>query len=269
MVAAAKWPVGVCTWSLQMGITDVAKTLDELGVKHVHLAVGPAVEPNGEHYLSVVKEQEWTITSTMIDFPQEDYSTLDTIKQTGGIVPDQVWSSNRERFLQAAEVTAELGVPFLSMHAGFIEPEAPEAADKIRERIFALADSANSQDITLLLETGQESAMEMRQFLEKLDHPAIGINFDPANMILYDKGNPVEAVTTLAPWIKHVHIKDAVYTKKPGTWGTEVPWGEGKVNTQAFLQTLADINYSGALAVEREAGSQRIDDIRLALKRLK
>lgn len=268
MAAASKWPVGVCTWSLQMGITDVAGTLDELDVRHVHLAVGPAVEPEGDQYLAVVEEQDWTITCTMIDFPQEDYSTLETIKKTGGIVPDHFWPSNRERFLRAVEVTAALGVPFLSMHAGFIESEAPGAADQIRERIITLADAAAAQEVSLLLETGQETAHEMRQFLEELDHPSIGVNFDPANMILYDKGNPVEAVRTLAPWVKHVHVKDAVYTKKPGTWGTEVPWGEGEVNDQAFLRALADMKYSGALAIEREAGNQRVSDIRSALERL-
>lgn len=268
MATTGNWPVGVCTWSLQMGITDVAGTLDDLGVTHVHLAVGPAVEPEGGQYIAVVKEQAWTITATMIDFPQEDYSTLETIRKSGGVVPDQFWPANRERFLQAAEVTARLGVPFLSMHAGFIEPEAPVAADKIRERIVSLADASAAQGVTLLLETGQETAEEMRKFLEALDHPSLGVNLDPANMILYDKGNPVEAVHTLAPWNKHVHIKDALYTQKPGTWGTEVPWGEGEVDDQAFLRALKEINYSGALAIEREAGNQRVNDIRSAIERL-
>lgn len=268
MTTTGNWPVGVCTWSLQMGITDVADTLDDLGVTHVHLAVGPAVEPEGGQYLTVVGEQPWTITATMIDFPQEDYSTLDTIRKSGGVVPDQFWPANRERFLRAAEVTARLGVPFLSMHAGFIEPEAHEAADKVRERIVGLADASAAQEVMLLLETGQETAREMREFLEELEHPSLGVNFDPANMILYDKGNPVEAVHTLAPWIKHVHIKDARYTQQPGTWGSEVPWGEGEVDTQAFLRALKEIDYSGALAVEREAGNQRVTDIRSAIKRL-
>lgn len=83
--------------------------------------------------------------------------------------------------------------------------------------------------------------MELRRFLEELNHPALAVNFDPANMILYDKGNPIEALQTLSPWIKHVHIKDAIRTQTPGTWGPEVPWGSGQVGGEKFLKTLKKI----------------------------
>ncbi len=268
MVKVGNWPVGVCTWSLQMGIEEVVQALGELGVQHVHLAVGPAVEGGGDEYLDVVREQDWTITSTMIDFPQEDYSTLESIKRTGGIVPDQHWKSNRQRFVDAVGVTARLDVEYLSMHAGFLESTEPAYAKKVRERIQVLADAAADQGITLLLETGQETAEEMQEFLMEVDHPALGVNFDPANMILYGKGNPIDAVRTLASRIRHVHIKDAAYTVKPGTWGTEVPWGFGEVNPEAFLRALEEIGYDGALAIEREAGDDRMGDIRLALESL-
>ena len=87
-------------------------------------------------------------------------------------------------------------------------------------------------------------------------------------MILYGKGDPIAAVRTLGPWIKHVHIKDAVRTKQPGTWGTEVPWGEGEVGTEAFLKALKETGFAGVLAIEREAGDNRLGDIRLAAERL-
>jgi len=61
----------------------------------------------------------------------------------------------------------------------------------------------------------------------------VAVNFDPANMILYDKGDPIEAVRTLGPWIKHLHVKDATRTEQPGTWGAEVPWGTGQVGREA------------------------------------
>jgi len=87
-------------------------------------------------------------------------------------------------------------------------------------------------------------------------------------MILYDKGNPLEAVQTLAPWIKHVHIKDGIRTEVPGTWGQEVPWGDGQVGGDDFLKALRQIGYSGVLAIEREAGENRFEDIKLAAERL-
>ena len=101
-----------------------------------------------------------------------------------------------------------------------------------------------------------------------MDHPALWVNFDPANMILYDKGVPVEAIRVLAPWVRHVHIKDATRTEVPGTWGAEVPWGTGEVDGDAFLRTLEEIGFQGALAIEREAGDDRFGDIKMAAEKL-
>ncbi len=269
MIAHNEWPVGVCSWSLRSDIHDVIKTLDHLDIDHVHLSVGPAVEENGDEYLQIAKSHDWTITSTMIEFPQEDYSTLESIRKTGGVMPDDVWEENKERFLGAVEATAKLEVPYLSTHAGFLEHGNPEQMQKFKSRVQVLADACRDHDLMLLMETGQETADQLKEFLEEFDHPAIGVNFDPANMILYDEGDPVEAVKTLAPWIKHVHIKDALYTDTPGSWGAEVPWGDGQVGTQSFLNTLGDINYQGALAIEREAGEDRVGDIKVAIERLK
>jgi len=261
--------IGVCNWSLQAGIAEVAKTMKKLGLKHVHLAVGPALEDNGGRYLLAVKQQNWTISSTMIDFPQEDYSTLESIRTTGGIVPDEYWQTNHNRFIRAAEITAKMKVKYLSMHAGFIDHTQAGYRRRFYDRICCLADEAGERGVMLLMETGQETADELRHFLAELDHPAVGVNFDPANMILYDKGEPIEAVSTLAAWIKHVHIKDAVRTDRPGTWGTEVVWGDGQAGGGEFLNILKRINYDGVLAIEREAGQNRIADITTAVERLR
>ena len=81
--------------------------------------------------------------------------------------------------------------------------------------------------------------------------------------------NGLDALEVLAPWIKHVHIKDATATQVPGEWGAEVAWGNGDVDTAAFLAKLEEIGYTGALAIEREAGDSRMEDIQLAATRLK
>lgn len=262
------WPIGVCNWSLRTNVEGVADAMRQIGIDHVHLGVRPALEAKGKEFLAAVQRQKWTISATMIDFPQEDYSTLDSIKVTGGVGPDEYWEKNQELFLGAVDVTVSLGVKYLSMHAGFIDESDVAYAEKFYERIRCLADAAGENKIMLLLETGQETAEELRRFLEELDHPAVGVNFDPANMILYDKGNPIDAVKVLAPWVKHLHVKDATRTKKPGTWGAEVPWGNGEVQTEAFLKTLADVGFKGTLAIEREAGDNRFGDVKLAAERL-
>ena len=104
------------------------------------------------------------------------------------------------------------------------------------------------------------------KFLEKV--PGVFVNFDPANMILYGKGEPREAVKLLAPWIRQVHVKDALFTEKPGTWGTEVPWGDGAVGARAFIAELEKAGYKGNYVIEREGGNNRAAEIGLAAERL-
>jgi len=259
MKTCGTWPIGVCSWCIPGDVADQGAALRRLGVSHVHLAVGPAAEDPG--YLPAVRKQGWTVTSTMIGFPQEDYSTLERIRATGGIAPDEHWETNREIVVKAAATTAQLQVPYLSMHAGFIDHADPAYARTFCDRLRELADVAAGQGIMLLLETGQESARDLKTFLTALNHDAVGINFDPANMILYNKGEPVEALRMLAPWVRHVHVKDAVRPATAGAWGREVPWSTGDVGAKVFLDALRDIGYEGALAIEREGGASQLADI--------
>lgn len=253
----------ICTWSLKNDLDRVSSTLQATGLSSLHLDISAL-----DTFKDAIHRYGWTVNCTMVSFPQEDYSTLDTIRKTGGIIPDAAWPHNRELALDAIKATAAMQVPYLSTHAGFIDHTDAEAYSVFCERMRELADAAQAVGIMLLLETGQETAEELRDFLEQLNHPAVGVNFDPANMILYAKGDPIEAVRTLAPWIKHVHFKDALATKVQGEWGQEVPWGDGEVGVANFLKALEDIGYAGAGAIEREAGDQREEDILYAAKQL-
>jgi len=268
MLKCNDWPIAICSWSLGHEVDAVVEAMRKMDVGSVNLALGPALTENGKDYLAAIRRQDWTITATMIAFPTEDYSTLDTIKVTGGIGPDEHWEQNKSLALGAIDITAQLGVEYLLMHFGFIDHTKPDYARKFYDRTRLLADAAEKKGVKFLMETGQETAEELKHFLTEMDHPALRVNFDPANMILYAKGNPLQAVRVLAPWVRHVHAKDALKTKQPGTWGQEVPWGEGEVNTESFLKTLKEIGYRGALAIEREAGENRFGDIKLAAERL-
>jgi sugar phosphate isomerase/epimerase len=268
MRKCGSWPISVCSWSLRTGVDGVVATMRKMNVDHVHLALGPALEKDGAAYMDAVRRQSWKISATMIAFPGEDYSSLESIRKTGGIAPDASWPENRRLVTGAIEIAAELGVRYLSLHLGFIDHADPDYVQKFYDRTRLLADAAAARDVQLLLETGQETADELCHFMKMMNHPALAINFDPANMILYDKGDPLGAVRILAPWIRHVHAKDARRTRTPGTWGEEVPWGDGEVNVDAFLRRLKDIDYDGALAIEREMGDNREGDIGLAVDRL-
>jgi len=268
MQKCGKWPVSVCSWSFRKTIDEVGSVMTALGLEHINLAIAPALAPDGEAYLEAVKRQNWIVTAGMMNFDYEDYSTLDTIKVTGGIAPDAHWPASGESFAKAAKITAELGSKYIMMHVGFLDHTDHSYSKKFYDRVRYLGDRAGEAGVSLLMETGQETAEELQRFVETLNHPNVLLNFDPANLILYNKDEPLSALRRLAPWIRHIHIKDAVRTSVPGTWGSEVVWGEGQVNAFAFLNTLAETGYEGAVAVEREAGDQRVKDIATAVRRL-
>lgn len=268
MIKCNDWPIGVCTWSLGNDFDKLSLLRQQTQLSHIHFAVSPVLGDGGESLIKQIGEQGWGITATMIDFPQEDYSSLESIKATGGIVPDQYWDQNQKRVFDAIDITTQLDVKYLSLHFGFFDLTEPNSTTKLTDRCKTLADKAAEKNVQLLMETGQETAAELRRFLEELNHPALAVNFDPANMILYDKGDPIEAVKILAAWIKHIHIKDALRTETPGTWGLEVPWDSGQVGGAEFLKALQQMNFEGALAIEREAGDDRLGDIKTAVEAL-
>ena len=270
--------LGVCSWSLGVPLDEVAVQMRQLGIKKVHLALAPFLAADERHGGSEgaaawqrVKDRvasgEWIVTATMISFRGEDYSTLETIKKTGGIVPDANWEFNRSLVVKGAALTKELGAKYLSCHAGFLDVNDPVAYGKYRSRVQELADICTKEGVELILETGQETAEHLAAFLKTVKN--VGVNLDPANMILYAKGDPVEAVKTLAPWIRHVHLKDANLTKNPGTWGEEVQLGDGQIGLYDFLKALKSNWYRGDFAIEREAGSTRFADIQLAARRFR
>ena len=269
--------LGVCSWSFCLPLDAVAAEMKKMGLKNINLALQPFLEGDERHGKAEgagarerverrLADGEWRITATMISFRHEDYSTLDTIRRTGGIVPDAYWEPSRALVAQAAKLTGEWKVPYMLMHAGFLDESNKTAFDTYLYRVKTLRDICAQENVQLILETGQETADDLAKFMPLVE--GVGVNFDPANMILYNKGVPVEAVKKIAPWIRHMHIKDAKYTKVPGTWGEEVPWGDGEVNAPLLLKTLQEVGYQGPFAIERECGKTRVADIALAAKRM-
>ena len=260
--------LAVCSWSLQPASpADLVSKLECTGIPRVQLALDPLRESPAVwgDTASLFRRQGITMVSGMFGCVGEDYSTLESIRLTGGIAPDATWEQNWNNIRATAALAQQLGLSLVTFHAGFLphDEKDPNFARMLR-RLAETADVFKAADITLGLETGQETAPVLVQLLRKLRCPNVGVNFDPANMILYDKGNPIGALRMLGPWIRQVHIKDARRTKVPGTWGEEVSAGTGEVDWRAFFATLRELNYTGDLVIEREAGSQRLADIRTA-----
>ena len=260
--------LAVCSWSLQPASPqDLITKLSATGIRRVQLALNPLRESLGTwgETPALFRQNGLTIVSGMFGCVGEDYSTLDTIRVTGGIAPDGTWEQNRKNIQATVTLAQQLGLKLVTFHAGFLpHDEKDPGFVKMLQRLGETADAFAAAGITLGFETGQETAADLVRLLQKLKRSNVGVNFDPANMILYDKGNPIEALRLLGPWIRQVHIKDARRTKVPGTWGEEVVVGTGEVDWPAFFGTLRDLNFAGDFVIEREAGNQREADIRTA-----
>jgi L-ribulose-5-phosphate 3-epimerase len=260
--------LAVCSWSLQpTNPQELISRLQETGVRRVQLALDPLRDDPtlwGDTP-KLLQQAGISIASGMFGCVGEDYATLDTIRVTGGIAPDATWTQNWKNITATAELAHKLDLNLVTFHAGFLphEESDPDYA-KLKGRLVQIAELFATHNIALAFETGQETADVLAEFLEHLAKANVGVNFDPANMILYDKGDPIAALRVLGPWIRQVHIKDATRTKSPGTWGEEVVAGTGEVDWRAFFNVLAQIGYNGNLCIEREAGNQRVADIRSA-----
>jgi L-ribulose-5-phosphate 3-epimerase len=262
--------LAVCSWSLQpVSPEQLFEYLRAIGIPRLQCALDPLRDNPSVwgKFGDQCARNHIALVSGMFGTVGEDYSTLESIRRTGGLVPDATWEENWKNIQTTAQIAQRLGMKLVSFHAGFLPHEESDPAyAKLRDRIRRVADVFAGAKIDLAFETGQETAGTLRSFLEKLERPNVGVNFDPANMILYDKGNPIEALRTLGPWIRQVHIKDAIATRQPGTWGEEVVTGSGQVDWKAFFAALEEVKFAGYCSIEREAGTQRVKDIQAAKK---
>ncbi|MGC8742771.1 MAG: sugar phosphate isomerase/epimerase family protein [Verrucomicrobiia bacterium] len=265
--------IGVCSWSLQPESPEIlVEKLQQLGIRKVQCALDPLREnPSVWSKLpSLCADNKIEIISGMFGCVGEDYSTLESIKRTGGIVPDETWEQNWKNIQRVVSIGKELGLKLITFHAGFIPHKKNDPNfNKLVNRLKQVADIFGKAGIELGMETGQETAKTLRELLETLNTKNVVVNFDPANIILYDKGDPIQALKTLLPWIRQCHLKDAIRTKVPGAWGEEVRLGTGEVDWKSFFTVLNKNGFKGNLCIEREAGNQRTEDIRAAFEFVK
>lgn len=260
--------IGVCSWSLQAtGPHDLVKKVQALGLKKLQLGLTPHRDDPGtwEGVQEILGAAGISIVSGMFCTAGEDYTTPETIRRTGGIVPDEHWEENLAAAEAAAKLAQQMGLKLVSTHAGFLPHEQTDPAfDKLCGRVATLANLVAKIGGYLLLESGQESADTLLVFLDEMTQRGaknVTINFDPANMILYDMDEPIEALRKLAPYVQQVHVKDAKRTTVKGQWGEEVIVGTGQVDWVAFVRILAEANFTGDYIFEREAGNTRVEDI--------
>jgi sugar phosphate isomerase/epimerase len=265
--------IGVMFWAGR----DVLVELRALGVQAGQLGVGgetPLTSAAAVEWREAIAEAHFSIATVVCAYTGEDYADIPTVQRTVGFIPPATREAREQRTMEACDFAAALGVKSIACHIGFV-PEDHRDSDYIAVRgmVRRICDRAEEHGQTFALETGQEPADTLLRFLDDAGCPNLKINFDPANMILYGSGDPIDAFEKLAPHVVSVHAKDGdgPPADKPGALGKERPLGQGSVGIPRFVEALKRAGYQGSINVEREIEDQeqRLADIGMAVRLLK
>lgn len=185
---------------------------------------------------------------------------------TIGLVPRETRAARIAHLKKASDFAKQCGIAAVQTHCGFI-PENPN--DPVyKETVLAMREVAsyckrNGQNFRY--ETGQETPITLVRAIQDVGVDNQGVNFDLANLILYGKANPVDAIELLGPYVQGIHAKDGMWPTNPKELGQEVPIGKGKVDFPRIIARLKELNYRGAVTIEREiSGPQQAEDVREA-----
>ena len=263
---------GVMFWAGRDSLEEICS----LGVRCGQLGIPgdlPLNESVGAKWKSEIDAANFTVVTVVAAYNGESYADIPTVQRTVGFIPRATREEREERTREISDFAAALGVGGIACHIGFV-PEDTTHPDymAVCEMVRRVADHAATHAQTFALETGQEPAHVLQRFLKDVERANVGINFDPANMILYGTGDPIEALKVLGPHVLSVHAKDGEWPPpdQPDALGTERPLGQGSVNIPRFVKTLKEVGFRGPLNIEREAENQeeRISDIRKAVRLL-
>ncbi|CAD71966.1 MAG TPA: hexulose-6-phosphate isomerase [Rhodopirellula baltica] len=252
----SSWPIGVFA-SIDAGLGVAWPVIRELGLPTIQLHAPHADNRTPEaaqKFKSQLDEHGIQCTAVFGGFEGESYADIPTVVKTVGLVPPATRQARLKEMMEISDFARVLGVDCVALHIGFV-PHDPADADYegIVEVTQQLCDHCRSNEQFLHLETGQETADGLLTFIDSVERDNLKINFDPANMILYGSGDPIEALRKVGSHVRSVHCKDGVWSDQPGiTFGREVPLGQGDVGMETYLKTLREIGYAGPLTIERE-----------------
>ncbi len=264
---------GVMFWAGR----DELKEMKALGVRCGQLAFGGDVALNDaalREWKSGLEREAFTLVTVFAAYTGEDYADIPTVQRTVGFIPPATREERERRTLELSDFAAALGVGSIACHIGFVPEDASNPDYRaVREVVRRVCDHAARHGQTFALETGQEPAAVLLRFLRDVDRPNLRINFDPANMILYGSGDPIDALRTLGSYVVSVHAKDGDWPPAgvAGALGKERPLGQGAVGIERFVRTLSEIGFRGPMNVERETESQeeRLRDMRAGVELLR
>ena len=189
---------------------------------------------------------------------------------TLGLVPEAYRYERIKTLMKGSDFAKKIHVSDIITHVGFL-PEVPSSTEffQVVSGLRKVAQYCKENGQYFLFETGQETPVTLRRTIEEIGTGNLGINLDPANLILYGKANPVDALSVFGEYVRGIHAKDGNYPTDGRHLGQETPIGQGMVNFPAFIQKLKEIGYNGALTIEREIeGEEQIKDIMASKKYL-
>jgi sugar phosphate isomerase/epimerase len=215
-------------------------------------------------------ERGVTISLMFCHYLGEVYTDVPTIQRVCGLVPKGTRAERVRMTREISDHARDLGLDTLAAHIGFVPEEHDDPEYRAVVAVMQeVCDYCAGNGQRFALETGQESGPAMLRFIQDVARPNLKVHFDPANMILYGSGEPIEALGLLGQYVVGAHAKDGTWPKQAGELGEEKPLGEGQVGIERYVAKLKEIGYTGALTIEREiSGPQQIEDIRRAIRLL-
>ena len=267
--------IGIMFWAGRDPLETV-REVKSLGVRSGQLGIPGDLPLEGaaENWKSALAQEDFTVVTVFCSYVGESYADIPTVQRTVGFIPQETRAEREQRTKDVSDLAAVLKVKSIACHIGFV-PEDRTDPDYIavRDLVRRICDHAAKHGQTFALETGQEPADVLLKFLKDVDRPNLGINFDPANLILYGTGDPIQAISVLHEHLLSVHCKDGCWPPKlhAGALGTEMPLGEGEVGMETFLAKLKQVGYKGTLNIEREVEDpeQKKADMRKGVELLK
>ena len=272
-----RFPIGVIINSFRTDIPTSVKKAAEVGAQGIQVyATSGEMAPENlskekrREFLDLVKSNGLIISALCGDLGG------------GGFTHPEKNPEKIEKSKRILDLAKELETNVVTTHIGVVPEDKNHDRYKImQEACHELAEYANSIDAHFAIETGPETSATLKGFLDSLESTGVGVNLDPANLVMVTGDDPVKAVHNLKKYIVHTHAKDGkqlfykdpeiIYGMKPDVIVTgdsfiEVPLGEGSVPFKEYLEALCDIGYNGFLTIEREVGDNPEKDIRTAVK---
>ena len=251
------WPIGVIARFDDHGTGLPLDVAVKMGTPTMQLKVPTKknrTPENAELIVRKLKENGVELSCVLSGFAGESYASISIVKETVGLIPLATRKERIEEFKEVSDFTALLGCTVVQFHLGFVPHDtASQDYKDIVKVVRDACDYIKRHGQRLQLETGQETGAALLKFIKDVDRPNLAVNFDPANMILYGCGEPIDALKLVGKYVKSTHVKDAKWAENPGKdWGQEVLFGTGDVGAERFLQTLKEVGFRGTLTIERE-----------------